>query len=261
MEHSQYFDSGLRQLVSANRLLSLVLKKVESGQVDARPYRKSSMALASAILAWTKSLEQAQPHADDVSSSSTAVANDALVGLSTSPRANASKDFDSPAAGAIDSPVLVYSEQQLSELPDRFARVWRYYASLTKETAIPTRNQFDPMELASDLRYVTLLDVERGRYGEKSYKFRVVGTAQAEWAKADSTGKDFSHLPDGEEKNRFIKTLDVVVNGQQPVLNHLYLPFAEREHIPMKALFLPLSNDAGKVMFVLYVSGYPKYQY
>lgn len=131
-------------------------------------------------------------------------------------------------------------------LHPRFERLDRYLRDKTPDGRLPGRHHIDPTELRGLLPFVNLFDVveERDRI---RFRFRLLGTAQAEALGADFTGEFVDEVFEERAAKPTMKAMLSVVNSGKPHHAEVCVPLPARAHIRYERTIFPLASDGARV--------------
>jgi hypothetical protein len=143
----------------------------------------------------------------------------------------------------------------LSELAFRAQLVIReqrelfdYWRSCAKSRALPRRADINPAAIASLLPGISIL--EAGAHPDRIV-YRLAGTRLRDIYGKEVTGKSVFDLEFGEKKNYWLAVYRKVIDEQLPMQGAIKGPVADRDHVVLFWMRLPLSDDANKVNKVL----------
>jgi hypothetical protein len=128
-----------------------------------------------------------------------------------------------------------------------FRMVFDYWAARTEAGRLPGRQHIDPIELKSILPNLMLIDVERTG-GRLRFKFRLIGTAITEANGRDVTGRYFDEIGNFPGP---VERMTRVVETAQPIYAMDVAGPADRSHITLRRLSLPLASD-GKIVDMIF---------
>lgn len=145
------------------------------------------------------------------------------------------------------------------KLHPRYSWMRDYLVSVAPPGGLPGRQHIDPIFLRTLLPLINLMDVLREN-DRLRFRFRLVGTRQAEVAGRDYTGEyiDTAILPIFLERIR--ANIQSAVTTGMPVYDRFPLPFKERDFIDSERVFYPLAADGHNVDLLLILHGYPSDQ-
>ena len=128
----------------------------------------------------------------------------------------------------------------------RFQRLDRYLRDKAGDGRLAGRQHIDPIELKGLLPYVNLFDVVQER-DRLRFRFRLLGTAQAEALGADFTGRFIDEVFDERAAKPIIKAMLSVVNTGKPHHAIVGVPLPDRSHIRFERTIFPLAGDGAQV--------------
>lgn len=142
------------------------------------------------------------------------------------------------------------------KLHPRYTWMRDYLASVSPVGGLPGRQHIDPIFLRTLLPLINLVDVLREN-DRLRFRFRLVGTRQAEVAGRNYTGEDIETaiLPAFLERVR--NCMQAVMTTGTPVYDRFPLPFRGRDFIDSERVFFPLAADGRNVDLLLILHGYP----
>jgi hypothetical protein len=138
-------------------------------------------------------------------------------------------------------PTLAFSAPCYGQLLD----IWRTKAGDHK---MPMRSQMTPRDLKDVLRDIVIF--ERIEQNPSRYRFRLIGTAITDVA-GHQTGKTFEEGVSPQHWERWIESLDLVLNSGQPwrFLGRVHV--GGRDYLDAENLYLPLANDNHEPAYVM----------
>ena len=128
----------------------------------------------------------------------------------------------------------------------RFQRLDRYLRDKAPNGGLAGRKDIDPIELKGLLPYVNLFDVMRERERLR-FRFRLVGTAQADALGADFTGRFVDEVFDQRAAKPVQKAMLSVVKTRKPHHAEVNVPLPDRAHIRFERTIFPLASDGWNV--------------
>jgi len=143
----------------------------------------------------------------------------------------------------------------LSELAFRAQLVIReqrelfdYWRACAESRALPSRSRINPAAISSLLPGISILDA-----GPKpdDIIYRLAGTRLPEIFGREVTGKSVFHLDYGEKKNYWVNVYRKVIDEKVPMQGAIKGPVADRDHVVLFWMRLPLSDDQDTVNKIL----------
>ena len=128
----------------------------------------------------------------------------------------------------------------------RFQRLHRYLRDKATAGGLAGRQDIDPIELKGLLPYVNLFDVVREEERLR-FRFRLLGTAQADALGTDFTGRFVDEVFDERAAKPILKAMQSVVNSGQPHYADVSVPLPDRAHIRFERTIFPLASDGQSV--------------
>lgn len=127
-------------------------------------------------------------------------------------------------------------------------QLYVYWDEKRGSRAMPARTDIDPVEMATFLPHIVLLDVESA---PRRYRYRLVGTAVAEAFGEEITGLYQDATDMGALGTQATATLDRVVEAATP--GYLIGDFTKvcGRRLKIERLSLPLSRDGQAVNMIL----------
>jgi hypothetical protein len=123
-----------------------------------------------------------------------------------------------------------------------------YWLKLSGDRAIPSRNDFDPLDIPRLLPFLVLVDVLDDAL---DFRFRLTGTHFREFAGDEATGKMIGEVfpPDfcAEVRTHWGNS----IKQRQPLLGKGELWVSGRDFIRWEGIILPLSPDGATVNMLL----------
>lgn len=143
----------------------------------------------------------------------------------------------------------------LEETSDLIREIFHYWNNRRGTRAMPSRRDFDPVDLPAHLPGILLIDVEGvDEAGVGRYRYRVVGTAEVANRGHDPTGKPVVEGYFGPSK------VDVLGDYEAVRLAHTFLyepiQFVTEDHrtVDEYSIVLPFSEDGRTVSQILVFS-------
>ncbi len=113
---------------------------------------------------------------------------------------------------------------------------------------LPSRADFDPLEMRFALGHLILVEVERGV--RPRFRHRLIGTHIVERAGYDATGRYLDEIPDTELASRTAESYEQVLATKQPVWVRLDDIVGGRS-TKVEIMRLPLASDGENIDMVL----------
>jgi hypothetical protein len=143
----------------------------------------------------------------------------------------------------------------LSELAFRAQLVIReqrelfdYWRACAKGTSMPSRAQISPASIPALLPGISILDA--GRQPDEII-YRLAGTRLSDIFGREVTGKSVFDLEFGEKRNYWLAVYRKVIDETIPMQGAIKGPVADRDHVVLFWLRLPLSDDGVVVNKIL----------
>jgi hypothetical protein len=143
----------------------------------------------------------------------------------------------------------------LSELAFRAQLVIReqrelfdYWRGCAQNNAMPSRSRISPAAIPSLLPGISILDA-----GDKpeTIIYKLAGTRLREIFGREVTGKSVFDLDFGEKRNYWLNVYRKVIQEKVPMQGAIKGPVADRDHLVLFWMRLPLSDDQSKVNKIL----------
>lgn len=128
----------------------------------------------------------------------------------------------------------------------RFQRLERYLRDKATAGSLAGRQDIDPIELKGLLPYVNLFDVVQDA-DRLRFRFRLLGTAQADALGADFTGRFIDDVFDERAAKPILKAMLSVVSTGSPHHAEVSVPLPDRAHIRFERTIFPLASDGQSV--------------
>jgi hypothetical protein len=127
-------------------------------------------------------------------------------------------------------------------LRDYFA----YYRSIAPDGLLPGRQHFDPFAIPGALARLVLLDVQRGPL---RYRYRLVGTKEAELYGHDPTGRWYDEVKPRnlQTESGYVRLQHAVEDGVISYRKGAVLAIRHREHQSVENLVCPFASDGRTV--------------
>jgi hypothetical protein len=141
-------------------------------------------------------------------------------------------------------------------LDPRFRWMRDYLAAVAPPGRLPGRQHVDPVDFPTLLPFVNLVDVERDA-GTLVFRYRLVGTINAERAGVDMTGHIIGSGILPAFAARIARNMTRVVETCAPVFDRFPSPHPHREFIISERVYFPLARDGATVDMLLSLFAYP----
>lgn len=128
----------------------------------------------------------------------------------------------------------------------RFLHLDRYLRDKAPAGGLAGRKDIDPVELKGLLSHVNLFDVVDDQ-GQRRFRFRLVGTAQAEAIGADFTGRFVDEVFEERAAKPVLKAMLSVVDTRKPYHTEANIPLPDRAHVRYERTIFPLASDGWNV--------------
>ena len=116
---------------------------------------------------------------------------------------------------------------------------------------MPSRHDFDPLEMREYLPSITLVDVKRDPY---DFSYRLVGTKEVEIRGNDPTGKSVKEAFYGSLVDEVEENYTYVCEHGSFIYDHSNEAEDPAQILYDETIFLPLSNDDKQVNIVMLFS-------
>ena len=114
--------------------------------------------------------------------------------------------------------------------------------------AMPSRQDFAAEDLMQFSGRVLLIDVE---YAPRRYRFRLVGTLIVDLLQRDLTGRYFDDVYTPAQLAVLARSSDYCTETRRPLRIMSRLNYADRSHIQIEVLEMPLSSDGTTVDMIM----------
>ncbi|WP_417427666.1 PAS domain-containing protein [Kiloniella sp.] len=144
-----------------------------------------------------------------------------------------------------------FDESFLQRCDDRIAAFYQMWKSKCKDDRIPSRSDFDPIDMVRFLPGITLVDVDKET---QNLTYRLVGTNEVTVRGKDPTGdsvKEHFHATTWEDT---WQNYNHAINNQGIVFDDLDIPNSNGIIVGDETIFLPLSSDGEHVNIVMLYS-------
>ena len=147
----------------------------------------------------------------------------------------------------------------LADCPPRVAEIFRYWDLKRNGRAMPRRRDISPSDFRHHLPRVILVDVEGlDEYGLGIYRYRVVGTEEAEQRGYDPTGRLVQEGFFGPDWDNVHLCYETVRSSRGFLYDPCDYWTADRNWRCEHTIFLPLSEDGESVSQILVYSAVSK---
>lgn len=114
--------------------------------------------------------------------------------------------------------------------------------------AMPSRKDFDAAVLLKYNGQILLIDVE---HNPRRYRFRLVGIGVVELLKRDLTGHYFEEVYTPAQLETLTKSSEYCIKTKLPIRIRSRLDYADRSHVHVEILEMPLSSDGETVDMIM----------
>ena len=128
-----------------------------------------------------------------------------------------------------------------------FLQAQIYWHECRQEKPMPARADIDPMRMYRILSKVLLIDVLNAA---PFFRFRVVGTQIADWARFDASGRSLDQVEAAGYRQMLMSTYSEVRGARRPVAHRIKWDEPNGAH-RYKRLLLPLADDGDNVNMIL----------
>jgi hypothetical protein len=136
----------------------------------------------------------------------------------------------------------------LDRCSPRIADFYRYYESKRHGRAMPSRHDFDPLEMKDWLPGIVIVDVQEN---PRRLIYRLVGSHSVELRQRDVTGQTVEEGFHGSSLEDVLENYRLVVDEHKIVYDWDATPSHSQLRADTETLFLPLSSDGRTVDKVL----------
>ena len=120
---------------------------------------------------------------------------------------------------------------------------------------LPSRRDFDPVEVPQLLSRMFLIDVLPGASPERRYRVRLKGTELVVLLGRDWTGRFLHEFSDLEAADHLVAVADHVVASRMPFISSgLFYRARDRSTCQSESILLPLAEDDGDVNMIMGVT-------
>ena len=130
-----------------------------------------------------------------------------------------------------------------------------YWEQLRRGRPLPSREDIEPLDIASLLPQVYLVDIT---YDPLDFRYRLIGTRIVEHSLSDYTGRSLRDLPEQRPPSQIWALFNQVIEERRPICTRI--PYL---HIPGRAvekLAAPLSSDGQTVDMLFGVIEFETYR-
>lgn len=147
-------------------------------------------------------------------------------------------------------PSLGHAQEILRQVQnDCLKELLGYWISIHPRTRLPSREDFDPLDVPKALPHLVLTDVERNPY---RFRIRLMGTSVVEAIGSDFTGGYLDEVWPGSEDQLIIRHRIAVAESGMPSYRYGVSPTPFRlDFAPLERIFLPFSSDGISVDKIL----------
>lgn len=130
----------------------------------------------------------------------------------------------------------------------RHRRLYEYWQENCPDGRLPAREELDPTQIPSVLKYLILADVEDGG---AQLRFRLVGTEMVQFWGDDFTGQYLHDIMQGEYFDYINGLFQECIARAAPVYSESVFRWTTGGATPAKRLLLPYSSDGKTVDLVV----------
>jgi hypothetical protein len=152
-------------------------------------------------------------------------------------------DFTTPDKRRLGRDGAGFDWLQSTELQEIF---W-YWTRIRGGNVLPSRSDFDPLDLRGALGWITLVD-RNADAGE--FRYRLVGTRVSELTGIDLTGQSVSAMPLGGYSDFLVGRMWEAVDRARPIACRYALDLRQRR-VLVERVDLPLTKGSDRVEFIL----------
>ena len=145
----------------------------------------------------------------------------------------------------------IYNENFLDKCDPKIAAFYQEYCSRKKGRKMPSRGDFDPLDLKSYLSGITLVEQNR-ETGELFY--RLAGTEAVELRKQDPTGKAVRDHFHGDSWEEVEENYRYICQCKSFIYDHTIDKEKIGNFLHEELIFLPLSDDDDFVNIIMLYS-------
>jgi len=143
----------------------------------------------------------------------------------------------------------------LEETSDLIREIFHYWNNRRGTRAMPSRRDFDPVDLPAHLPGILLIDVEGvDEAGIGRYRYRVVGTAEVANRGHDPTGKPVVEGYFGPNKADVLGDYEAVRLGRTFLYEPLQFVTEDHRTVDEYSIVLPFSEDGRTVSQIMVFS-------
>ena len=144
---------------------------------------------------------------------------------------------------------LEFVEYPLSEMPEAFLPVHRYWQKIKEDRFAPTWSEFDMMQISPDLLPSTLVkDVEREPL---AFRFRYYGSSFVRLRNREYTGKTVDDMVSKPFSKAISRSLQDFIIQEEPRYYLLERSSSTGLETIQKQIRLPISNDGKSITNVV----------
>ncbi len=142
-----------------------------------------------------------------------------------------------------DETNYVFDREGIDEICPMFDEILQFFDSKTKGERLPRRSDFEPADLVKYLPYTSLLEIKLDEKDNVEDMFcRVCGSMSATLY-GEITGTWLSDLKYPEIFLRVKDRCQTLLEKRQPYAVTTQVLSKEKDHIILRVLYIPLSND------------------
>lgn len=149
---------------------------------------------------------------------------------------------------------LLRNPSDFDLLDPRYRRLFDILYAKVPAGILPSRKQFDPLDVPELLGFINLVEVYRGR--SLRFRFRLHGTVQTQAAGRDVTGLFVEDAVVPTFVDRINGNMTAVVDSRLPVYDRFQMPHPNRGYIDSERVYYPLAEDGRIVDMILILNGY-----
>ncbi|MDX1738304.1 MAG: PAS domain-containing protein [Alphaproteobacteria bacterium] len=147
----------------------------------------------------------------------------------------------------LEDGITIYDRSFLDNCHPKITKIFELWLSKTSDGHLPSRKEFDPLEMVDLLPYIFMVDKNSPT---KEFRYRLIGTEEVLFRGNDPTGKLVREACAAENVDDVLEKYEYLFREKKPIYN--LCRFDGRRHIVEdQAVFLPLATDGSTVDMVL----------
>ncbi|MCC3304284.1 PAS domain-containing protein [Sneathiella sp. HT1-7] len=141
--------------------------------------------------------------------------------------------------------MMMVDEKKIEDVKsEMLQKAYQLWESKREGRSIPSRSNFDPLEMPKILPHIILIDVEEPT---SRLKVRLVGTRVVEMFGGDYTGMYLDEVDFGEARNKILEDYQTAASMKRPLFSDHMFRKLNKYTQNIERVILPLSDDDKRI--------------